>query len=231
MNPDITPIVENLVRLRSAAEQAEGPLSRELARIADDLERELGPTVRPSDAARLLRLSEPALKRWLDRREIASVLTPNGRREIPLPDLVSLLRDVEIARAGGSARPVSQVIRERHRKAASQIDVDRLLPRSRTHRDAERQALAYHRLIAERLDENLLDRAHRQLERWRSSGRIHNRWATEWERVLSSSVEEIRKVITADTPTARELRQTSPFTGALNEQERRRLSRAVSSRG
>ena len=40
----------------------------------------------------------------------------------------------------------------------------------------------------------------------------------------------IAKAISADTPRARELRQTSPFAGALNEHERKLLVEAVERR-
>lgn len=203
----------------------------ELAAISEELEHLVGPTVRPADAARLLAISEPALKRWLDRREIASVVTPDGRREIPIGELVSLLQDVRDARDAGLERPVSYVIRRRQRAAETNVDVDRLLPRRRTHRQADLQALAYHRLVAERLDARGVARARRQLERWRKSGRIQDRWASAWEKVLSMSLDELRRTISADTPRARELRQTSPFAGALPEEERRLLADAVAARG
>jgi hypothetical protein len=41
---------------------------------------------------------------------------------------------------------------------------------------------------------------------------------------------EVAKAISSDTARARELRQTSPFAGALTEQERRRLVQAVEER-
>jgi hypothetical protein len=229
----LEPILKNLVRLRRASRRAEGPVGHELAAIEEDLVRLIGPTVRPADAARLLGISEPGLKRWLDSREIASVLTPAGRREIPLSELIELLDDVERARAEGIARPLAYVIRRRRREANDKIDIERLLPRSpsRTHREAELQGLAYHRLVAERLDRRMVERARRQLEQRKQAGRIDKRWASEWERILSGSLDEIREVVSADTPDSAELRQTSPFAGVLNEQERRLLTASVAARG
>jgi hypothetical protein len=226
-------MLQNLLRLRRASRRAEGQVREELAAIEEDLTRLAGPTVRPADAARLLGISEPGLKRWLDKREIASVLTPAGRREIPLGVLIELLDEVELARDEGSARPLAHVIRRRRREADKNVDIDRLLPRSpsRTHREAELQALAYHRLVAERLDRRLVERARRQLEQRRRAGHIDERWASEWERILSGSLEEIREVISADTARGAQLRQTSPFAGVLNEQERRLLTAAVAMRG
>lgn len=233
MRPETVSIIENLVRLSRVANRADGPIAAEVLAIEEDLERLVGPTVRPADAARLLGVSDPAVKRWLDRGEIASVMSPQGRREIPLGDLVELLRDVEDARAAGAARPLTRVIRERRRAAAETVDIDQLLPRRRlrTHRTAELQALAFHRLVAQRLDDRLVDQARRRVESWKRSRRVHPRWISEWERVLSRSTEEIAQAISADTPAASELRQTSPFAGALTEQERRLLSSAVAARG
>jgi hypothetical protein len=226
-------MLRNLMRLRRASRLTDGEVGHELVAIEEDLVRLVGSTVRPADAARLLGISEPGLKRWLDKREVASVLTPAGRREIPLIELIELLEEVEHARGEGIARPLTYVIRRRRREANEKIDVDRLLPRSssRTHREAELQALAYHRLVAERLDGRSVARARRQLEQRKKAGRIDERWASEWERILSGSLDDIREVIRADTPRAAELRQTSPFAGVLNEQERRSLTAAVAARG
>lgn len=124
------------------------------------------------------------------------------------------------------------MIRERRRRSREAIGLDRLLPRRRhrTHRIPELYALAYHRLVAERLDEQLVDEARNRLCRWRGDGRIHPRLAQEWDRILAMPLPEIAKGISADTKHARELRQSSPFAGVLTEQERRRLLRAVEER-
>jgi hypothetical protein len=232
---DTSPAIEQILRLRRAARQSDESVRDDLVEVREFLEDLIGPTIRPADAARILRVSEPALHRWLENGEIASVLTPRGRREIPLQELVELLEEVEHAReaGNGTARPLSRVIRDRQRRADAAIDIDRLLPRrsGRTHRSAELQALAYHRLVAERLSDELLDDARRRLRRWRDRGQIQPRWFGEWERVLDRPLPEIKKTISADTPRARALRQTSPFVGVLTEQERQRLVRAVHQRG
>jgi hypothetical protein len=177
-------------------------------------------------------VSQPALARWLEKGEIATVLTPEGRREVPLRELLDLYEEVEQARREGAQRALARVIADRHRRSEQAIDIDRLLPRTRRrgHRAAEKHALAYHRLLAERVDEDVVERARRRLARWRQGGRIHPRWADEWERVLELPLPQVAQAISADTTQARELRQTSPFAGELNEQERRRLTRAVEER-
>jgi len=198
------------------------------------LERLVGATVRPADAARLLNVSQPALARWLENGEISAVTTPEGRREIPLSELVELLEDVERVREEPTARPLARVLRERRRESEEAIDLNRLLPRrqrrGRGHRTAELQSLAYHRLVAERLDEDLVERAQNRVRRWRSHGRVHRRWIDEWERVLAMPLPRIAKIISADTMHSRALRQTSPFAGVLSEHERRLLAKAVEER-
>lgn len=183
----------------------------------------------------MLDVSQTALDRWIDKGEIASVLTPRGRREVPLSALLDLLEDVEDARDANSKRPLAAVIRERNRRSQETIDLEQLLPRRRPsrrgHRTAEVHSLAYHRVVAGRLDERLVDDARRRLRRWREEGRVADSWADEWEKQLAMPLPRLKRAISADTPRARALRQTSPFAGLLNEQERRLLLRAVEARG
>lgn len=223
--------IENIVRLRRAERLADLAVREDIASVRKFLEGVVGSTVRPAQAARLLGISQPALNHWMDKREIATVTTPEGRREIPLSELLELVEEVDQVREEGVGRPVARVIRDRHRRAVEAIDLDRVFPRrGRGHRAAELQALAYHRVVAGRLDEQLIDGARQRLRRWREEDRIHPRWADEWETVLSMPPPRIAKAISADDPHARALRQTSPFAGVLSEHERRRLLRAVEER-
>jgi len=230
--PETREAFENILRLRRAARIANPQLRAEIAPVLEFLEDIAGQTVRPADAARLLGISQPALKRWLDGGEISAVTTPRGRREIPLSELLDLLEEVDEVRDEAGGRPVTRVMRERERRADESVDLQRLIPRRsrRTHRTAELQALAYHRLIGERLDDEIVDEARMRLRRWRRESRIHPRWSDEWEQVLAQPLPEIKKAISADTKRARELRQTSPFAGMLTEQERQRLVKAVEDR-
>lgn len=224
--------VHNILRLRRAERLADRRLRDELEPVREFLEGIVGPTVSRAETARLLDVSQTALDRWIDKGEISVVLTPRGRREVPLSELVELLEEVESARNDRASRPLAPVISQRRRRSSETIDLDRLLPRRRRpgHRKAELSALAYHRLVAERLDEQLVAQARRRLSRWRQDGRIHPRWAEEWEQILAMPLPRIAKAISTDTVRARELRQSSPFAGALTEQERQRLLRAVEER-
>lgn len=223
--------IRTALHLRRAEGLAGDDVRAELAPVSEFLERLAGRTVSRAEAARLLGISQTALNRWIERDEIPSVLTPEGRREVPVRDLIELLDAVERARSSSAKRPVTAAIRER-RQSAKTVDVDRLLPprRRRSHRTAELQGLAYHRLVAERLDEAVVAQARRRLARWRDESRIDPRWADEWERLLALPLPRIATAISADSPRGRQLRQSSPLAGLLTEQERLRLVRAVESR-
>jgi hypothetical protein len=224
-----TQAVEAAFRLWRVQREIDQPARSHVEQAREFIESLIGRTVSPALAARVLGLSHPALKRWLDKGEIATVITPEGRREIPLTELLELMGEVRVC--AKQQRPLGRVIKDRHRRAG-EVDVDRLLTprRQRGHRTAELHSLAYHRLVAERLDDTMVERARSRLSRWRRSGRLHDRWAEAWDQILAAPEADIRKAISADTPEARALRQTSPFAGALTEQERRRLVRAVEER-
>jgi hypothetical protein len=229
---NVADVIENIIRLRRAERIAGPELRAEIAPVRAFLEASVDPTISRAQAARLLGISQPALDRWIDKGDIAAVLTPRDRREVPVPEVVSLIEDVQRARNEQSGRPVTRVIRERKRLSQEIVDLDRLLPerKPRTHRIVELQSLAYHRLVAERLDDQIIADARTRLRRWREDGRIHPQWADEWERILALPLTRIRKEISADSVRARERRQSSPFTGVLTEQERALLHRAVEAR-
>ena len=214
------------------AERTVDPQTRaELSSARQVLEDLVGPSVKPADAARFLGVTQPAVHRWLEKGEISTVRTPEGRREIPLSEFINLLDEVERARKEGALRPLARVLRERGRQSVESVDIDRLLPRRRRgHRAAELHSLAYHRLIGERLDDELIRNADRRLRRWIRDDRIDPRWAAEWERILALPPAKVAKAIAADSPKARQLRQSSPFAGVLTPQERRRLGSAVEGR-
>jgi hypothetical protein len=93
-----------------------------------------------------------------------------------------------------------------------------------THETLDQIKLAQHKLIAKKLQENperILTLARRNLQRY-----IKGRPATatslwrEWRTILDqNSVDRIIAVMTAKTQKATELRQASPFAGALSPEE------------
>src|SRR5207244_13012938 len=175
---EVKSAIESIVALREAERLADAATRPQIAAARKFIERLVGPSVRPADAARALAVSRPSIKHWIDQGEVSTVLTADGHREVPLAELAALLEEVN--RIGArEGRPLGRVSRERRRRADDAIDMERLLPRrrSRGHRTAELQALAYHRLVAERLDEGLVDDARERLAQWREEGRIHPQWA------------------------------------------------------
>ena len=96
------------------------------------------------------------------------------------------------------------------------------------HRTAERRSLEYHRLVAERLDEALLAKARARVEEWIAErGPVHPVYARRWKAVLDRSVPEIASILVTDDEPSRDLRQNTPFAGALTPSERWRILREV----
>lgn len=235
---DTRKAIDSVVRLRRAERLADEQTWAEVEPVLAFLEDAVGPTVSRAEAARLLGISYTALDRWIEKGDIAAVTTPRGRREVPLSELVGLLDQIQESERDEEMEDrfrVASAIRRRRRQA-EQIDETELLPgrrpkRPRTHRHAELNSLAYHRLVAQRLTPQVVSEARRRLRRWRDAGRIDSRWADEWESLLDLPLPKLAKRISADSPRNRVLRQSSPFAGALTEQERRRLLRAVEQSG
>ncbi len=225
-------LVKNVIRLRRA--ERASAANDDIVAVRTDLERAVGPTVPRAMAARVLDVSQTALDRWIGNGDIAVVTTPTGRREVPLHALVDLAAAVEERkRAGDHRHPLASVLRQR-RSEAERLDPRTILPRryrrsgsERGHRSAELRGLAYHRAVAVRLDDRLVNDASHCLRRWRSEGKIDSRYADRWEEILSWPLPKIAKLISGDTQRARDLRQNSPFAGALNECERRRVLETV----
>ena len=223
-------LVEALLRLERLAPHLD-PVGRgELAPLVALLE-ELAPsTVSPSEAARMLGVSHTSVNRWIEQGEIPTVLTPRGRPAIPLRPLVELVKRVEDDRGESPNLALARTIRAR-RQGLEQVDVNALLPRRHQgasgHRKPELRSLAYHRAVAGRLDERVVGDAKSRLERWQRQGKIHPRWAAEWEDILEQPRDQIAEVLSADTEHASALRQSSPFSGVLTEQERRSLLQRV----
>jgi hypothetical protein len=223
--------VANLCRLRRA--ERELGVSPEIRAVKADLERAVGATVPRAMAARLLRVSQTALDRWISLGDVPAVLTPAGRREVPLRALVELVELLqERRRAEADRHPLASLLRER-RSAAERLDVAASLPahcRRRElddHRAAELRGLVYHRAVAARLSDQLVQAARERIRRWRSEGRIDPRYAQRWEEVLAQKPAQIAKLIAQDTQLASDLRQSSPFAGVLSEPERRHVLAAV----
>jgi hypothetical protein len=224
-------LFEQIVRLRRV--ERELPGNTDVLTVRTELEDELGPTVTRSTAARFLGLSHTALQRWQASGDLPLVLTPAGRTEVPVGALVVLCEAVRDERRSGRRRrhTLEPVLLEGRRRA-DLLDPERLLPPgSREHRDrhatAQLRSLVYHRALSERLDRLMVDDARSVLWQWRRRGKVDPRLASQWEHVLDLPLAEIRSILSADTPDARDLRQNSPFAGMLSEPERRKILASV----
>jgi hypothetical protein len=221
-------LVDGIVRLRrveripAAAEDAR-PVRREL-------EARLGPTLSRSRAARLLGVSQTALDRWVKAGRVPVVISPTGRREVPRQFVVELREAIDALIAeGGHRHPLAAALVAR-REAAAKLGGEAQSSASRRpavgHRTAERRARAYHAVMADRLDEAMIDEARARIEQLAVDGHLDPRYADDWRELLARPRDKIARAIAADTQTARDLRQNSPFAGVLNEQERRRIIEA-----
>jgi len=221
-------LLRHLARLRAA--QASTPASDDLRAVRSFLQRRLGPTVKRALAARVLGVSQPALDRWIESGDIPTVPTPAGRWEVPARPLVELVGAVAERSRGGERHPLAAVLHER-RAAAEDLNVAAIaarLPRSRGgHRAAELRALAYHLAVAQKLDDELVMEARQRLEEWLEESKVDPRYGERWREVLSRPLPEIARSISRDDQRGRDLRQNSPFAGALTEPERRRLLAAM----
>lgn len=221
-------LVDNLIRLRKA--ERAPPAREDIAAVRADLERMAGPTLTRAMTARLLGVSQTALDRWVATGDIPVLVTRSGRRETPLRALLELIEAVGERRLANprDRHPLGSVLRER-RSAAERMNVSGLLRSTELrrgedgHRGAELRALAYHRAVAQRLDATIVQDARDRLARWRSQARIDPRYAWRWDEVLAMALAQIARLIGEDTPRMRDLRQSSPFAGALSEHERRRV--------
>jgi hypothetical protein len=228
-------LLEDVVQLRRAEDSS--PEWEAIAAVRSHLEDALGRTVPRAVAARALGVSQPALDKWIARGDIPTVLSPEGRSVVPVREVTDLVEALEHRREldPDDRYPLSAVLKGR-RERAEQLDPEEVLPRryrpSRHrsgHRGAELRGLAYHRAVARRLGPRVVRDARVQLNRWRREGKIDERHADRWDSVLSRPIDQIARVLSQDSQTGRDLRQSSPFTGVLSEPERRRVMEIAAS--
>jgi hypothetical protein len=94
------------------------------------------------------------------------------------------------------------------------------------------RSLALHEAVALLLREHpsLVSRARERVDRWRQSGTVASLYVEQWESLLQRPVEDLTRGMTAPTEEAHELRQVSPFAGALDPRTRWRIRREVRER-
>jgi hypothetical protein len=221
--------LENISRLRRAEQQARTP---EVAMVREDLESQLGGTVPRSSAARLLGVSHTALNKWIASGDVPSVITKQGRKEVPIPPLLELRERVAEQRRSGRRKlhrlePVMVEARRRAEQMRPPVAAEASRQRAEPHRAPELRGLAYHRALAPRLRRPMIEEAERKLRRWEEEGRADPRHAQSWREVFALPMPEIRTVVAADDERGRDLRQNSPLAGMLSEPERRKIIETV----
>lgn len=97
------------------------------------------------------------------------------------------------------------------------------------HRRAEERSVAYHRAIAARLRARpeILEAARRRVDEWMAAAVVPH-FARQWQRILTRDLDAIGAFLVERSARADELRQSSPFAGALPARERWRIWRAYS---
>lgn len=97
------------------------------------------------------------------------------------------------------------------------------------HRLAEERSVAYHRVIAGRLWDRpeILEAARRRVRGWLADGATAPEAAARWEVVLAGDVSSIAAFLVERSEIADELRQSSPFAGAIGPRERWQIWREV----
>jgi len=100
------------------------------------------------------------------------------------------------------------------------------------HRLAEERSIAYHSAIAERLEEQpeILANARRRVEGWLASREGARFYARKWAEVLAGDTPTVAAFLVDRSELAIELRQSSPFAGALNPRERWKIWRETRER-
>lgn len=100
------------------------------------------------------------------------------------------------------------------------------------HRLAEERSVAYHRAIAERLQQQaeVLENARRRVRGWLAPGPSAPFYARKWAEILAGDAPSIAAFLVERSELADELRQSSPFAGALRPQERWKIWRETRER-
>ena len=92
--------------------------------------------------------------------------------------------------------------------------------------------MAYHRVIAERLlhQPEVLEKARRRVQGWLEAGEAAPFYARKWAEVLEGEPASIAAFLVERSELADELRQSSPFAGALRPRERWQIFRETRER-
>ena len=108
---------------------------------------------------------------------------------------------------------------------------DTMLPME-LHRLAEERSIAIHRLIAARLpaQPEILAAARNRVGEWSVRESVPVYYRDRWAELLDGPVEDLQELLVSDDEEAREMRQVSPFAGAIPPRERWQIWREVRER-
>lgn len=85
------------------------------------------------------------------------------------------------------------------------------------------RSLLMHMIVAAHLisePEQVIRRAHANLERWAGKGRHDAYWLERWRRALEQPAGQLALLLTERTQDAADMRQGTPFAGVLSNEER-----------
>lgn len=92
------------------------------------------------------------------------------------------------------------------------------------HRTAELRSIAFHGIVAAPLDDDSLERARARVERWiADGGPVPTPAALRWRELLALPRPEPTARLVEDSEQMRDLRQNTPFAGAVAPAERWRI--------
>lgn len=222
---DTLSLVDSILRLRRAEHVPRA--AGDIAPVRRQLELQLGPTLSRSRASRILGVSQTAFDRWVSGGKVPTVITPGGRREIPRQVVIELRESIDRLKSKGITRHSLGAALAERGDLVPPADGDARGQPPIGHATADRRSLAYHQAIAPRLDDRLLADARERVDRLAAEGHMHPTYAERWREVLALPPVRIAELLVADSQEARDLRQSSPFAGVLNEHERRRIIESV----
>jgi len=142
-----------------------------------------------------------------------------GFTQVQLAELVGTSQPTIAAYESGRKSPNLRTLERFARAAGLDLAVDFVRPMTRE----ERRSLALHRVIARRLKdqpEPVLRRARRTLRRTIEQHPGARELLSRWRRILRRPMSDILEVMLDPRPSARELRQVTPFAGVLTASER-----------
>lgn len=87
----------------------------------------------------------------------------------------------------------------------------------------DQRSLAWHRRVIARMrdDPSLLEKSRATLDHWLAMGPQPNRfYLGEWQAALNGSLDDLERLVTAEGEHANALRQCSPMSGVLSNEER-----------